>query len=710
MNATSLPGTRAAGPAEGWRRYRTIVLAVGLFLVFDLGVLILNFVLSSRIEADATAVNLAGRQRMLSQRTVKALLLTQNAAITGQDTKAPLEELRTTVQLFDATLQAFERGGTVTGADGRPGTLNAVEAAAERDAVTQGLALWVPYKRLIDAALDQDAAAGAAPGQVVPDGAVLGQAVDYARANNLALLKHMNDLTVALEKGASARAERLRLIQVGGISLALINFVIILFHFIRKLGEGDRRIEAARRETQEILDTVKEGLFLLGPDGRIGGQFSASLPRILHRDAEPGDDFFALLGNMVPDAMLRTARSYVELLFAGRVRESLVGDLNPLNRLEILVERDGGGHETRYLDIQFNRAMAGERISHLLVTVQDITDKVRLEEEIEAAKRRAGTEVGLLMNALNVHPAELTAFLEHTEAELLRLNELLKKKHAGAGHYQQTIQAIFRAIHTVKGESAALGLESVELLAHDFEQALVALRDRDAIAGDDMLSLPVHLNRLLEHLDIIRGIMERVRATQHGQAAGNDVDPGDSLAGELQKLADRIAQVQQKHVRVEAELAEFCRLPPAARSVLKDVAIQLVRNAVVHGIEHPTDRAYAAKPGQGTVSVRLRPSGEGRFEFIVRDDGCGLQSERIREALLVSGRYRPDEVAGLDERSLAMKIFEPGVSTVAGGAGLDAGRGVGLDVVRNRLAEMRAQLKVATQPGRFTEFRIQLAT
>jgi len=696
------PVARQASLAGGWRRYRTIVVAVALFLVFDLGVLIVNFVLSARIESDAAAVNLAGRQRMLSQRTVKALLLTQNSLAAAQDPKSPLDELKSTVQLFDTTLHAFDRGGTVTGADGKPAELRAVEAEAERSAVTQGLGLWLPYKRLVDAAL----------GGGVPDATALAPAVDYARANNLALLKLMNDLTVALEKGASARAEGLRRIQVAGISLALINFVIILFHFIRKLGEGDRRTEAARRETQEILDTVKEGLFLLGADGRIGGQSSASLSTILHREVRPGDDFFAVLKGMVPDAMLRTARSYVELLFAGRVRENLVGDLNPLNRLEILVERSPGSHESRYLDIQFNRVMSEERISHLLVTVQDITEKVRLEEAIEAAKRRAGVEVGLLMNALSIHPLELATFLTGTEAELLKLNELLKRKHAGAGQYQQTLQAVFRKIHAIKGESAALGLESLELLAHDFEQALTALRERDAISGDDMLSLPVHLNRLLEHLELVRGIQERMAAHAAVPESALQASPGASLAGELQKLADRIAVVQQKHVRVEADLGGFEHLPESARNILKDVAIQLVRNAVYHGIECPTDRVSAAKPEHGTVSVKLQSSGTGGFEFIVRDDGCGLQPQRIREALVDSGKYRPEELAALDERTLAMKIFEPGVSTATGNAesDLDAGRGVGLDVVKSRLSEMRARLKVATAPGRYTEFRIQLAT
>ena len=686
-----------SAPTAGWWRYRTIIVAVALFLVFDLGVLIVNFALSARIESDAAAVNLAGRQRMLSQRTVKALLLTQSTLAAAQDPKAPLDELKTTAQLFDSTLHAFDQGGTVTGADGKPVTLNAVEASAERGAVTQGLALWQPYRQLVNAAL--------APGQ--PDATALAAAADYARANNLTLLKLMNDLTVALEKGASGRAERLRAIQVAGITLALINFVIILFHFIRKLGDGDRRIEAARRETQEILDTVKEGLFLLGADGRIGGQTSASLSAILHTEVKAGHDFFAVLEGMVPEAMLRTARSYIELLFAGRVRENLVGDLNPLNRLEVLVGRSSGSHESRYLDIQFNRVMTGDRISHLLVTVQDITEKVRLEEAIEAAKRRAGAEVGLLMSALSIHPEELNNFLAHTESELLTLNELLKRKHAGAGQYKQTLQAVFRAIHAVKGEAAALGLESLELLAHDFEQALTALRERDALSGDDMLALPVHLNRLLEHLELVRGIQERMAAVPAGVTAAS---PGDSLAGELQKLADRIAIVQQKHVRVEADLGGFEHLPASARHVLKDVAIQLVRNAVYHGIEHPTDRTSAAKPEQGTVSIRLQPGAPGEFEFIVRDDGCGLQPQRIREALVDSGRYRPEDLDALDERSLAMKIFEPGVSTAAGSPDLDAGRGVGLDVVKARLSELRARLKVASTPGRFTEFRIQLAT
>ena len=523
----------------------------------------------------------------------------------------------------------------------------------------------------------------------------------------------MNDLTVALEKGASARAERLRLIQVAGISLALINFVIILFHFIRKLGEGDRRTEAARRETQEILDTVKEGLFLLGADGRIGGQYSASLSDILHREVKPGDDFFAVLGGMVPDAMLRTARSYVELLFAGRVRENLVGDLNPLNRLEILVERGDGGHESRYLDIQFNRVMTAGRISHLLVTVQDITERVRLEEAIEMAKRRAGAEVGLLMKALSIHPQELASFLTSTESELLKLNELLKLKHAGTSQYRQTLQAVFREIHAIKGESAALGLESLELLAHDFEQALTALRERDTMSGDDMLSLPVHLNRLLEHLELVRGIQERMGAAQTTATGGPRTEnPVRGLGAELENLANRIATVQKKHVRVEADLGGFEHLSACVRDVLKDVAIQLVRNAVYHGIERPTERVSAAKPEHGTVSVKLQPNGSTGFEFIVRDDGCGLQPQRIRDALVGSGKYQPEELDALDMRALTMKIFEPGVSTASATVepSLDAGRGVGLDVVAARLSEMRARLKVATAPGRYTEFRIQLAS
>ena len=69
--------TRSGGLAS-LGKYREIIIAVALFLLFDLGVLVLNFYTSFQIAEDALGVNLSGRQRMLSQRTAKALLATED--------------------------------------------------------------------------------------------------------------------------------------------------------------------------------------------------------------------------------------------------------------------------------------------------------------------------------------------------------------------------------------------------------------------------------------------------------------------------------------------------------------------------------------------------------------------------------------------------------------------------------------------------------
>jgi chemotaxis protein histidine kinase CheA len=247
----------------------------------------------------------------------------------------------------------------------------------------------------------------------------------------------------------------------------------------------------------------------------------------------------------------------------------------------------------------------------------------------------------------------------------------------------------------------------MELLTHQFEQELVVLRERDRLSGNDLLSLPIHLKALFERIDLIRGVMQR--AAGFRRVVSDAGSAPDGLTAEIQRLAARVAETQRKQVRVAAELAGFDGLPEAVRGALKDMAFQLIRNAVYHGIEAPEERARVDKPLEGTIRITLRPVGSGRFEFIVRDDGRGLVPQHIREALLASGRHRIEDVNALDERTLLSKIFEPGFSTAAQNADCDAGRGVGLDLVKAKLMALRAQLKLDTQPGQFTEFRIQFA-
>ena len=222
--------------------YREIVIAIILFLVFDLGVLVMNMIISNQIHQDAIGINLAGRQRMLSQRTVKTLLQINEAHRQGASADVARTELRLTFDLFDSTLQGFSTGGMVTGGDGEPTLLAAADTPAARAIVQQAIAVWTPYKEKLAPLLTAYAA-------ITPER--LFGAIVYASDNNLRLLALMNTLTTELEQSASNRATMLRRVQAAAIVLALINFAVILTHFLRKLAERDRAISRYSRELEK---------------------------------------------------------------------------------------------------------------------------------------------------------------------------------------------------------------------------------------------------------------------------------------------------------------------------------------------------------------------------------------------------------------------------------------------------------------------------
>lgn len=675
-------------------KYREIVIAVAFFLVFDLGVLILNFYTSFQIAEDAVAINLAGRQRMLSQRMTKSLLLLQNdlhANVSAQELKTVRDELAATVRTFDTTFRSFREGGNAPGANGAQVVLKPVRTERGKNILEQADTLWQGYYAALQPIISQ----------TTVEPLALENAVLHARNSNVRLLGLMNDLTNDLELVASEKASWLRRVQTAGIALALLNFAFILFKFIRQLRASDAKTEAAQQETQEILATVREGLFLLDPQFRIGTQQSQSMRTILQHELNPGTEFLPVLKGMVPGPVYEAACGYIELLFGNRVKEVLVASLNPLSEVEVKLPDGKGQIVTRYLSFQFNRVTQDGRVPHLLVTVQDVTERVQLMRQLSAAKSEARLEVDVLLRMLAAEPKVLQDFLASMDAALHNINEELRSAGERGKGYSQMIAHAFRLIHACKGEAAVLGLEMLEAQAHEFEQSLVLLREKASLDGNDMVALSVALNGLFDRVNMVRGITERIAgfgaATNGGQKAGHEG---------LESLAMRIASTQNKQVYLSAELDALENLPGQVASDLRQIAIQLVRNAVTHGIEAPEERMQLAKPLAGRIHVACQPAADGSFQFVLRDDGRGLSPERIRMALVKAGDCTVSEAAAMDERQLIMRIFEPGFST-AENADVDAGRGVGMDVVLDKVKALGGRLHLSTRPNEYTEFSIR---
>jgi two-component system chemotaxis sensor kinase CheA len=160
--------------------------------------------------------------------------------------------------------------------------------------------------------------------------------------------------------------------------------------------------------------------------------------------------------------------------------------------------------------------------------------------------------------------------------------------------------------------------------------------------------------------------------------------PAASMFGVLERAVRDAAQSQGKQVAFEASAGSL-RLEGEVLELVLGSMMQLVRNAVAHGIESPAERRAAGKQPAGRIVLAAGRRGT-RAWFCCSDDGRGVDLAGVRTALASRGQA-PAELAGLDAGQLLTRLFEGGISTHGSVSEL-AGRGVGLDVVRDAMARL----------------------
>ncbi|HEY6034239.1 MAG TPA: response regulator [Kofleriaceae bacterium] len=165
-----------------------------------------------------------------------------------------------------------------------------------------------------------------------------------------------------------------------------------------------------------------------------------------------------------------------------------------------------------------------------------------------------------------------------------------------------------------------------------------------------------------------------------------------TLYAALERTARDAAALAGKRVRFELEGADV-RVDGPVVTALHGALVQLVRNAVVHGIEPAARRAAAGKPAEGSISITARARGR-TISIACRDDGGGLDVAAIREAV----RRRGGDPGAVDAARAFELVLGGGISTADQITEL-AGRGIGLDVVRAAVGELGGEVSVETSPA-----------
>jgi HPt (histidine-containing phosphotransfer) domain-containing protein/PAS domain-containing protein len=535
-----------------------------------------------------------------------------------------------------------------------------------------------------------------------------------------------------LQAGNGRAARQLQLVMLLGLLIAA-GLLLLVMLLLNARKQQNARLREARQQTADILRTVKEGLFLLDENLVIGSAYSSAMETLFQRQDFAGLGFDALLQGIVSEKTLATALKFVKVLWAERTNEKLVKSINPLGEVEVHLAAGPGKFDTRYLDFEFHRVRVDGRITQVLVSVSDVSSRVELARELQSSQQQAQAQVDTLLGILHIDPTHLSSFLSDSNAAMKMINAVLKEPAREESAFRRKLDTLFRQAHSVKGEAAALGLSSIESRAHSFEDDLKRLREKSDLSGNDFLPLVIKLDDLLTHLQSVSDLVSRLSQFQVPRAdapAGNpagtpvprdapaaalegspDLEATGPLASDgglgsaLQQLCDRVAADCGKEARVQSRGLD--KVPEDYRRIVKDIAIQAVRNAVVHGIEPGPERIAAGKPAQGAVRVDFKRASDGSYKLSVEDDGQGLATERIKEAAVQKGFITADQVDTLDARQTLALLFQPGFSTLDS-ATKDAGRGVGMNLMADHMRQIGGRVGVATAPGKFTRVTMTL--
>jgi two-component system chemotaxis sensor kinase CheA len=679
-------------------KYRALLLAITLFLVIDISDLVFNVAASREIERDASEINMAGELRMVSQQLAKSLLTLENEVRNKLPSQTSLAQIYEASDEFDralATLQQSHQGyygKVIVGGDGW----------AERHRLLLELAAeWEPLVRDVRGLLERKNSLAVT--DILP---VSNKSV----SRNLKLLQLSDDLTEHMEAMSRSKTSQIRIIQLSAIILALLNFLFIVFRFIRQLSASDQRAASAQGETKKILDTVRQGLFLLHADGRIGDQHSSSMEQLFGQPILPQAHFVSdVLKPMLHNAeQLETASAYIDMLYDKKMKPSLLSKLNPLVEIEVETPADER-HRQKFLSFDFEQVKSGEEVVALLISVFDVTQEVMLQRELAGAKARTKTEIELLLGVIDQDPALVQDFIRNTKERIEQVNTELQNVRPDPAAYARAINLVARSIHSIKGEAALLKVDVVELYAHTLEDTLSHLRSNRNLTGDDLIPVAVGVNELLDRVNRIEAIVGRVArfavpATDAHAPVTAD-DPLTVVLGALEKLGAKVANDLGKEIYFELDFPPITAIPEELLRVCQEVLPQLVRNAIVHGIEDQTERLRNGKEAVGHVRVRFEFEGAAGYRVRVRDDGGGLSLPALRQRAVETGRYSERDIQQMGDHQVVSMLFEPGFSTLDE-AHLHAGRGEGLAVVQEALQRIGARLRILSTPSAFTEFVI----
>ena len=515
---------------------------------------------------------------------------------------------------------------------------------------------------------------------------------------------------------------------------------------IEKIEESSALVRQKSADIQAMLHYLPQGILTLEAGGRIHPEYSEHLRHLLGRDD--------LAGRSVAEAVFAPAHLSADSLdqilatLDACIGEDEMNFAFNAHLLPAELTLDSPEGSARIWELGWSPITgADSTIARIMLAIRDVTELRSLAQASRAQQR----ELAIIGEILALERAKFLACLDSSQGFVEANAALCQNAEAAPHERAQTVTVLFRNMHTLKGNARTYGLLQLADAAHAAEQRYDALRQDPQ--GWDLPALEADLQAVREALQayqhtatqLLGHAGSQATAAPTGQATlsrsqahalavqldaalhtGSPTQIGTASAQVCQALqqssavplADALhdalaglpalAQALDKPAPSVAFAPQDLRVAPPMADMLHNVFTHLLRNALDHGIESAAEREAGGKPLAGQIAIEATQTPQ-QLWLHLRDDGRGLNLERIRARALAAGLL-PESLA-CDEAVLARTIFAPGFSTAASVSDV-SGRGVGMDAVQAFVAqhggEVVLTLHEALQPG-FRAFELGIA-
>ena len=469
----------------------------------------------------------------------------------------------------------------------------------------------------------------------------------------------------------------------------LILGLTIIYERIRLIKEKKEALlisELARERfvIETMKDNIHQGIFLMDTDLKILPLYSRPLISILsYYDSElTGKSFLDILSASLDGKQLQTMKGYFSMIFSKSKSTKVLESVNPIADFEYRVD-----DRTKVLSTKFHLIEQAGSEPLIIGIINDITKEKEFERELEVQKETQEQEMKNVFDIIRIDPVVFNDFIEDAEAKFNAINEILKDRTLTE---KQVVTKLFQNVHAMKSNALILGLEVFGKKLHGLEDEIKTVLDASKVELDDVLSLVVKLETIMQEKDTYVNIINRIqsyRRTHNADAA---------FVNFLKTTVGSIAKEVGKNVEFKAGQIDVTILTSNLRKPLKDILLQCIRNSIYHGIESEEERIKKGKQPQGLLTANIK-NVDGKAEITFSDDGRGLDWEKIKTKYL---KLHP-EAKEINKKVLLSAIFSPEFST-SDDTNMIAGRGIGLNLIKDLVNEYQGSINVNSSEAGLT--------